>query len=329
MRSLKRFATLFLVVILVLSAFSVFAGGAGEKGGQRPTIVLLMIGMETPYAPPYASNFQEIVNAAGMNLFMFNAKFDAQTQATQMDQAIAMRPALIVCFAADSQGIAPGIKKAFDAKIPVFMVNNPPVKESVPYTVAYAGPNNYQEGQAAGEMINEKLGGKGNIVLIEGLAGQDAQIQRAQGMIDKLKDFNANINVLARQTANWRKDLAVQVMQDFWTRYGKQIDLVYAEDDTLAVGASIALQEAGVAKGSIPIEGIGGSKEGLKAIDDGVMYGTVMQSPIVETNLEAKLAVKMVQDGIKAGDQLKSYFNYMDLPKVTKANVQKYLPGDW
>lgn len=326
-----RKSTILLTCILVfsLSAFIVTAGGSGEKAGPKKTIVLLMIGMESPYCPPYVSNFQTIVNGAGLNLFMFNAKFDAQLQSTQMDDAIAMKPSLICVFAADSKGIAPGVKKAYDAGIPVFMINNPPVKESERYTVAYGGPNIYKEGQAAGEMMNELLKGRGKVVMIEGLAGQQAQIDRANGFMDRLKELNARIEVIGRQSADWRKDKAVQVMQDFITRYGKDIEAVYGQDDTLGVGASIAMQEAGLKPGSVPIIGIGGSREGLKAIADGVMYGTVMQSPIVETNLVANMAVEFVKQGIKPGQQHDPYNVYMDLPKVTKANVEKYLPGDW
>ena len=145
MRKLKMIGVMCLIVLMIFSASIVF--GESKKDEGRKTIVLLMLGMESPYCPPYVSNFSEIVSAAGINFFMFNAKFDAQLQSTQMDDAIAMRPDMIVLFAADSQGLAPGIKKAYDAGIPVFMCNNPPVKESEQYTVAYAGPNNYLEGQ--------------------------------------------------------------------------------------------------------------------------------------------------------------------------------------
>jgi ribose transport system substrate-binding protein len=318
----RRILGFVLILIFGLSAF--VAGAAPKK-----TIVLLMIGMESPYCPPYVSNFKGIVEKAGMDFFMFNAKFDAQLQSTQMDDAIAMRPSIICVFAADSKGIAPGIKKAYDAGIPVFMINNPPVQESVAFTVAYGGPNIYKEGQAAGEMMNDLLKGKGKVVMIEGLAGQAAQIDRANGFMDRLKELGSKIEVIGRQPADWRKDKAVQVMQDFITRYGKNINAVYGQDDTLGVGAAIAMQEAGWKPGAVPIIGIGGSKEGLKAVADGVMYGTVMQSPIVETNLVAPMAVEFVKQGIKPGQQHDPYWVYMDLPKVTKANVAKYLPGDW
>jgi ribose transport system substrate-binding protein len=326
---MKRIALICAIALFAFTAIMATASGAGESGAKRPTVVLLMLGMESPYCPPYVSNFTEIVNKANMNMFMFNAKFDAKLQASQMDDAIAMKPAVIAVFAADSQGIAPGVKKAYDAGIPVLMINNAPVKESYPYIVGFGGPNAYQEGEAVAEMMNDLLKGKGNVVLVEGLAGQANQIDRAQGFIDKSAKIGAHFNILARQAANWRKDLAVQVMADFITRYKGQIDAVYAEDDTLGVGASIAMTEASIPNGSIPIFGVGGSKEGLKAIDEGTMYGTVMQSPIVETNLVAQMAVDIVKNGVKAGQHLEPFLKYMDLPKVTKANVSKYLPGDW
>jgi ribose transport system substrate-binding protein len=314
--------------LLLIAAATTFAGGQGEaKGGKL--VVLLMIGMESPYCPPYVSNFTTKLNEAGVRTFMFNAKFDAQLQASQMDDAIAMKPALIVLFAADSQALAAGIKKAYDAGIPVLMSNNRPVKESEKYTVAYVGPDYYSQGQIAGEMMNELLKGKGSVVIVEGLAGQEAQINRSKGFIDKLKELKADIKVLAQQTASWRKDLAVQVMQDFITRYGTQIDAVYAQDDTMGIGAAIAVEEAGYRPGEIPIVSIGGSREGLKAVADGIVYGTVMQSPVIETNFMVPFVLDALKKGFKAGNQFDPYWNFMDMPKVSKANVEKYLPGDW
>lgn len=328
MKKARWIGVVLIVALLALGASVAFAGGTGEAKSEK-LVVLLMIGMESPYCPPYVSNFTTQLNEAGVRTFMFNAKFDAQLQASQMDDAIAMKPALIVLFAADSQAMAAGIKKAYDAGIPVLMSNNRPVKESEQYTVAYVGPDYYSQGQLAGEMMNTLLKGKGSIVIVEGLAGQEAQINRSKGFIDRLKELKADIEVLAQQTASWRKDLAVQVMQDFITRYGDRIDAVYAQDDTMGIGAAIAVEEAGYAPGAIPIVSIGGSREGLKAVADGIVFGTVMQSPVIETDFMVPFVLEAVEKGMKATDKFDPYWNFMDMPKVSKANVEEYLPGDW
>jgi ribose transport system substrate-binding protein len=323
-----RWTIVCFIVLLLVSPLLAFGGTGGDKD-ERETVVLLMIGMQSPYCPPYVSNLTNLLNQAGIGMFMFDAKFDAQLQASQMDDAIAMNPAAIILFAADSQAMAGGIKKAHDAGIPVIMSNNKPVPESEPYTVMYVGPDYYSQAQLAGEMINDHLGGKGKIVIIEGLAGQEAQINRTKGLVDKFDELNADIEILAKQTAGWRKDLAVQVMQDFITRYGDEIDAVYAQDDTMGIGAAIAMEEAGYAPGTIPIFGIGGSREGLKAINDGIMFGTVMQSPIVETDGLVPYVIQVLENGMEAADKWDPYWNFMDMPKVTKDNVEQYLPGDW
>ena len=91
----------------------------------------------------------------------------------------------------------------------------------------------------------------------------------------------------------------------------------------------LALQEAGIDPSSLPIFGLGGSKEGLKAIDEGLIFSTVLQSPIHETNLVATMAVEMVQKGFDRDDKWDPYYNFMDTPKIYKSNVAEYLPGDW
>ena len=111
-------------------------------------------------------------------------------------------------------------------------------------------------------------------------------------------------------------------------RYGDDIDLVYGQDDTLAIGASIAMEEAGMG-GEMPIVGIGGSREGLAAINAGEVYGTVLQSPVHETDLVASMAVEMVRKGFTTEDKWDPYWNYMETPAVTQENVEEYLPGDW
>ena len=295
----------------------------------RPVIAYVMLGTQTPYVPPLVAEFHRLANENGWDDILYDAKFDAALQASQMDDAIAMRPSIIDLVALDATAMAPGIKKAHDAGIMVLMDHTKANSEDEQYTVGYTGPDNYLEGVACAELMNDALGGKGKVVMIEGASGQEAQINRAQGFIDRLAELNSEIEIIARQTAQWRKDLATQIMQDWIVRYGDEIDGVYGQDDTLAVGAWIALEEAGYKKGDLKLVGVGGSREGLAAINDGIMYGTVMQSPVIGAQ-KAIVTIKEIFDkNLKVGDQLDPYFRFMDLPKVTKKNVEKYLPGDW
>jgi ribose transport system substrate-binding protein len=313
-----------IILVCLLIPVVSFAGGTKEPGEK--TVVLLNIGMQSSYPPVYADNLEKHLNAAGIKMVMFDGKFDPQTQANQMNEAIALQPNAIVLFAVSSDAIAPGIKKAYDAGIPVIMGNTLPSKESEKYTAVYVGPNNYDEGKIGAECTNKILNGKGNVVIVEGAAGQETTIARTQGFIDNL---DPGIKVLARQPADWTKDKAAAVMSDFITAYGKSIDSVWVHDDGMAAGVVIALQEAGYAPGVIKIVSLGGSKEGLKAVESGFIVNDILQSPVDETDMLAPFAIKIVNEGWKAGKQWDPYWNFMETPVITAENFKKYLPGDY
>jgi ribose transport system substrate-binding protein len=317
----KRILVVFLCLVLV--AGIAMAGGKSEK--TEKTVVLLNIGMQSPYPPLYADNLEKHLKEAGIEMFMFDGKFDSQLQSSQMDDAIAMKPNAIVLFPVDSAAMATAIKKAYDAGIPVIMGNGEPVKESVPYTALYFGPNNYEEGKVGGQIANKILGSAGgNVVIVEGATGQDASIKRTEGFKDVL---NANIKVLAAQPADWVKDKAVRVMSDFITSYGNSIDLVWSHSDDMGAGVGIALEEAGYKPGEMPSVSLGGSKAGMEAIQSGWITNLIIQSPIDETDQLAPYVIKVVDEGWKAGKQWDPYWNFMETPAVDTTSYQPYMPG--
>jgi ABC-type sugar transport system substrate-binding protein len=293
----------------------------GEK-----TVVLLNIGMQSPYPPLYSENLKMRLNEAGIEMFMFDGEFDAQLQSSQLDDAIAMKPNAIVIFPVDSQAIATGIKKAYDAGIVIIMGNGSPVEESVPYTALYFGPNNYEEGKVAGGVANDILGDSGNIVIVEGATGQDASIGRTEGFNDVLND---GLVVLANQPADWVKDEAVRIMSDFITSYGDDIDLIWSHSDDMGAGVGIALEEAGYAPGEIPSVSLGGSKAGMESISDGWITNLIIQSPIDETDQLAPFVITIVDEGWEVGQQWDPYWNFMETPVVDyeSGSYEDYLPG--
>jgi ribose transport system substrate-binding protein len=343
---MKKTLLLLLVIAITVSMVAVFSlsgcktaaeEAAEEEAAEETaeetavvegdkTVVLLNIGMQSPYPPLYAENLEMRLNEAGIEMFMFDGEFDAQLQSSQMDDAIAMQPDAIVVFPVDSQAIATGIKKAYDAGIVVIMGNGSPVDESVPYTALYFGPNNYEEGKVAGGVANDILGDSGNIVIVEGATGQDASIGRTDGFNDVLND---GLVVLANQPADWVKDEAVRIMSDFITSYGDDIDLVWSHSDDMGAGVGIALEEADYDPGEIPSVSLGGSKAGMESISDGWITQLIIQSPIDETDQLAPFVITVVDEGWEVGQQWDPYWNYMETPVVDyeSGSYEAYLPG--
>jgi ABC-type sugar transport system substrate-binding protein len=311
-----------LLCFMLLATTVVWSAGAKEESDY--TVVLLNVGMQSPYPPLYADNLEKHLNEAGIEMFMFDGKFDAQLQSSQMDDAIAMSPEAIILFPVDSAAMVTSIKKAFDAGIPVIMGNGEPQEVSVPYTTLYFGPNNYEEGKVAGNVANELLGNTGNVVIVEGATGQDASVHRTRGFKDAL---NSGINVLAAQPADWVKDDAVRVMSDFLTSYMGKINLVWSHVDDMGAGVGIALEEAGYTPGEIYSVSLGGSKAGMESIKGGWITNLIIQSPIDETDQLAPFVIKIVKEGWEAGKQWDPYWNYMETPVVDATSYEPYLPG--
>ena len=92
-KKLLRFVFVFALIAFLAPAL-LFAGGA-EKGEKKETVVLLMIGMQSPYCPPYVSNFTNLLNQAGISTFMFDAKFDAQLKRVRWMTLLRCSPMLL------------------------------------------------------------------------------------------------------------------------------------------------------------------------------------------------------------------------------------------
>jgi ribose transport system substrate-binding protein len=139
-----------------------------------------------------------------------------------------------------------------------------------------------------------------------------------------------DIKVLAKDTANWKRDEAVNKMKNWISSFGPQINGVVAQNDDMGLGALQALKEAN--RTDVPIVGIDGIEDGLNAVKSGEFIGTSLQNGTVE--LSAGLAVA---NALVKGEKVKTDPIYV-MPAITKENVdvaiqhvvterQKFLDG--
>ena len=141
-------------------------------------------------------------------------------------------------------------------------------------------------------MIVKATEGKGNLVMITGKPGQFDVVQRADGAKKAFADAGADIKILAEEPADWSKDKALTVMQDLLTRH-PDIDIVFGQDDPMALGALQAIKAAGVE--GIKVFGVNGNKDACDAIKAGDMYGTAMQLSYMVGVYTVRAAYDIVQ----------------------------------
>jgi ribose transport system substrate-binding protein len=161
-------------------------------------------------------------------------------------------------------------------------------------------------------MMADRLGGRGNIVILQGPLGQSGELDRSKGIEQVLAKY-PDIKVLAKDTANWKRDEAVNKMKNWISGFGPQINGVVAQNDDMGLGALQALKEAG--RTGVPIVGIDGIEDGLNAVKSGEFIGTSLQNGTVE--LAAGLAVA---DKLAKGESVNTKPVYI-MPAITKDNV--------
>ncbi len=161
-------------------------------------------------------------------------------------------------------------------------------------------------------MMADHLGGRGNIVILQGPLGQSGEIDRTKGIEQVLAKY-PDIKVLAKDTANWKRDEAVNKMKNWISGFGPQINAVVAENDDMGLGALQALKESG--RNDVPIVGIDGIEDGLNAVKSGEFIGTSLQNGTVE--LSSGLAVA---NALAKKEQVNTKPVYV-MPAITKENV--------
>lgn len=262
-----------------LAALALLAAGAGLSSAAaadagKLSICVVHNNADHPSITAIVNGMNDEAKIYGAEVTYFDPAFDPQKQASMVEDCIARKPSVIAVNAVDPAAVVPVLKKASDAGIPVLMQNADTNEAGHAYTKSFIGSQSYDQGYAVGQMIAKATGGKGNMVMITGKPGQFDVVQRADGAKKALADAKADIKILAEEPADWSKDKALTVMQDLLTRY-PNIDVVFGQDDPMALGALQAIKAAGVE--GVKVFGVNGNKDACQAIKAGDMYGTAMQ----------------------------------------------------
>jgi ribose transport system substrate-binding protein len=306
-------------LIAAASALAITAA----PGAEKVVIGLSQPNLGWPYIAAYTKAFQEGAAKKGnVDVIVLSGDGDIAKQSRDMDSLIAKKVNIILVCSLDGNAIVPSIKAAHDANIPVLAVSNEPASSANDSLAGYSGPDDYVQGKIAAELLNDALGGQGNIVIIEGTPGQSTTAARTKGLMDRLAELKSKIQVLGKQTANWDPVQAKAVMEDFLTTHGDEINGVFSQDDNTASAAAEVIKAAGKLP-AIKVVGTGGSKNGIQAIQDGLVYGTMNQSPSADAQQGLEIAL-----GIVGGKPPAEKRTIIPMPKITSANVDQF-QGEW
>jgi ribose transport system substrate-binding protein len=160
-------------------------------------------------------------------------------QMSAIEDVVVKKPDAIVFIPVDSKAMVAGVNKINAANIPVVNIND---RAAGGKFVSFVGVNDYELGLATSRFLLKNMGGKGNVVIIEGVKGASTNQDRIRGFKKALEE-NPNVKLLASQTGNYQRNQALQVMENLMQTF-PQIDGVLAANDAMATGVIEALAAA-------------------------------------------------------------------------------------
>ena len=250
----------------------------------------------------------------GVELVMVDSKEDVATQLGQVENFVAQQVDAIIVIAANTDAADPMTKAAQDAGIPLVYVNRLP--SNLPEGISYVGSESIQAGIMQAEWIAEQLGGKGNVVIMNGDLAQEAAQKRTEGEKQVFAKY-PDIKIIREDTGNWSRDQGLALMEN-WLASGDQIDAVAANNDEMAIGALQAIEAAGQL-GNIIVGGVDASPDALQEMDKGRLDVTVFQNAKGQGEGGIKVAIALAK-----GESVEQ-FTWIPFELVTPENYKNYM----
>ncbi|MDO4320981.1 MAG: substrate-binding domain-containing protein [Lachnospiraceae bacterium] len=246
-----------------------------------------------------------------VELIVNDGEGDANKQIAQCESFVAQGCDVVIISPYDFDGAVTAAQVCVDAGVPVFVAKG--IIADMDLVQTYVGSNDVDAGEMEMEYIADKLDGKGNIVIIEGPTGVTGAVLRNDGIQNVLEEY-PDINVLYSQPADWYRDKAMELMEN-WLQLGADIDAVVAHNDEMALGAYDALEAAG--KGDIPVIGIDGIQAAVKSVGEGKMSASILQDSksIAEKALDVAVQIangEEIEDTYDIPYQVITQDNYED-----------------
>lgn len=291
------------------------SGGRSASGGTAagPVVGVSLLNLSNEFIVMLNRSMEEAARRVGVRLIVVDAQRSAEKQVQQVESFVAQKVDAIILNPCEVEASSPAVDKALAAGIPVINVNS----ETRTAPTAFVGSRDEDAGRIAIQYIAQRLGSKGSIVVMQGFMGQAAQVKRDQGAREVLAQ-NPGLHLLADQTAEWDRAKGISLMENWIQSYGDRINAVFAENDEMAMGALIAIEQAG-RKGKIVCVGVDAIADALEAVRDGRLDATVFQDAREQAKAAVETALKIIRH--------EQYEKQVLIPfqLVTSQNVGQYL----
>lgn len=263
------------------------SGSGGGGGGGQITMGFSQVGAESGWRTANTTSIQDAAKAADVNLKFSDANGEQENQISAIRSFVQQRVSVIAFSPVVRTGWDAVLLEAKNAGIPVILTDRAVDTQEKDVYKTFIGADFVQEGKWAGERTAKEFAsapGPVNIVQLEGTTGSDPALERTTGFADAIKT-NPNLKIIASQSGDFTRSGGKQVMEAF-LKANPKIDMVFAQNDDMGLGAVEAIEAAGLKPGQdIKIVAIDATHDGMQATADGKFNFLVECNPLLGPQL--------------------------------------------
>ena len=269
----------------------------------------------------FLTNIREAMaaHAEGMddvNLQFEDAQADIGRQINQVQNFVAEGLDAIIVNPADTAATQAITDMVAASGIPLVYVNRGPEQKNLPEKVVVVESDHLVAGRLQMEALAECMGKKGNVAIMLGELASNATQGRTAGnkeVIEKLPE----IKVVQEQTANYQRNQAIDLMTN-WITMGEEINAIASNNDEMAIGAILAMQQAGMSADQVCVGGVDATTDALDYMEQGLLDVTVFQDAKGQGRRAVDAAVKLAK-----GEKVEPY-QMVPYELVTPKNMGEY-----
>ncbi len=249
----------------------------------------------------------------GVKVVMVDAQSDVQKQFSQVENFVAQKVDAIILNPCELEASTPAVDYVKKAGIPLVLVNQTTKSAGD----SYIGSNDFEAGRMAMEAIAKKLDGQGGVLMLHGIMGTSAQLQREAGAREVFAKY-PGLKLVDHQTASWDRAKAMALTENWIQAHKGKFSAVFAHNDEMAMGALLALERAGLKK-DVYVIGIDAIAQALSAVKEGRLDATVFQDAVGQGKGSVDAAIQLAKKQPCAKETM------IPFQLVTRENVTQFL----
>lgn len=267
------------------------ASGSGAKctytkyGAPKHDLTKVTVGFSqsestsNPFRATETASITAQAKKLGIKLIQRNANANVPQQNTDIEDMIAQGAKVLIVAPENSDGLAPAFKQARAKHIPILTIDRTVNGTACKDFIGFIGSDFSGQAKIAADDLGSALGGKGQVAVLQGTSGNNVATARTNGFVSELKAKYPKIKIVASQTANFDQATGQKVMAQILQSH-QGITGLYAENDTMALGAIQAMRSAGKMPGKdIKVVSIDGTKQAVQDVVSGVIVADVETNP--------------------------------------------------